>query len=250
MLEAGAHFGHQTRRWNPKMAKYIYGHRNSIHIIDLQKSAKELKRALKFIEDSTLKGKKILFVGTKRQAQEAIKTEATRCESHYVCNRWIGGMLTNYDMVKKSIARLNQMEKMLAEGILNVLNKKEGRKFNHELASLKNKYDGVKTITSIPDILFIVDPTEEETSIMEAYRMRVPVVAICDTDADPDLVTYPIPGNDDAVRSIRFFTSSVAQTILDAKNKLKAPEPAPAPAVEAAAIVPAGEAPVKEEASA
>lgn len=221
MLEAGAHFGHQARRWNPKMAGYIYGSRNKIHIIDLQKSLKELKRALRFSEELTLKGGHFLFVGTKRQAQETVKAEAIRAGVFYLTNRWVGGMLTNFDTIKHSIAHFLEMEKMLGEGILEVLNKKEGRKFQRELETLKLKYEGVKTMTKLPDALFIVDPTEEDTAVSEARRMRIPIVAICDTNADPDLIDYPIPGNDDALRSIRFFVQSVAQAIVEAKAKIK-----------------------------
>ncbi|MBI2070128.1 MAG: 30S ribosomal protein S2 [Elusimicrobia bacterium] len=231
MLEAGAHFGHQTRRWNPKMAKYIYGSRNNIHIIDLQKSAKELKRALRFAEEVALKGGKILFVGTKRQAQETVKAEAQRCGEFYVTSRWIGGTLTNFATVRKSIDRLLEMEKMLNEGILDILNKKEGRKFTREFESLKNKYEGVKLMRRIPDALFIVDTTEEVTATNEAQCTRVPIVGICDTNADPDLIDFPIPGNDDALRSIRFFTQSVAQAVIDAKARNKPPETAEAMAV-------------------
>lgn len=221
MLEAGVHFGHQTRRWNPKMSSYIYGSRNNIHIIDLQKSAKELKKALRFAEGLTLKGGSFLFVGTKRQAQETVRTEAQRCGSFYLSNRWVGGMLTNFGTIKKSIDRLREMEKMLTEGILDVLNKKEGRKFQRELESLKLKYEGVKTMSKLPNAVFIVDPTEEMAATLEARRMRVPIIAICDTNADPDLINYPIPGNDDALRSIRFFVEAIAQTIFDVKAKTK-----------------------------
>ena len=219
MLEAGVHFGHQTRRWNPKMQRYIFGSRNHIHIIDLQKSAKELRKALKFVTDVVAKGGTILFVGTKRQAQEAIRTEAMRCGSFYVATRWVGGTLTNFDIVRKSINRLMEMEKMQSEGIEKVLNKKEARKFMREYQALKNKYEGLKEMRQPPTALFIVDPTEEETATQEATRMKVSVIAICDTNSDPDLISYQIPGNDDALRSIKFFTSSVADAILEAKGK-------------------------------
>ena len=224
MLEAGAHFGHPTRRWNPKMGKYIYGHRNNIHIIDLQKSVKELKRALRFLEELALRGGSVLFVGTKRQAQEAVRAEAMRCGAFYVINRWVGGTMTNFSTVRKSVDRLIEMEKMIDANILEVLNKKEGRKYKREIESLKSKYEGIKTMNKLPDALFVVDPTEEMTAVTEARRMEIPIVAICDTDADPDVVTYPIPGNDDALRSIRFFTQSAAQAILDAQVKLKPAE--------------------------
>lgn len=219
MLEAGAHFGHQTRRWNPKMAKYIYGSRNNIHIIDLQKSSKELKRALRFVEEMVTRQGKILFVGTKRQAQEAVRSEAQRAGMYYVTSRWVGGTLTNFSTVRKSIDRLLEMEKMLVEGILDVLNKKEGRKFTRELQALKLKYEGVKEMVRLPDAIFIVDSSEETTAVTEARQGKIPIVAICDTNSDPDLIDYPIPGNDDALRSIRFFTQSVAQTIIDVKQK-------------------------------
>ncbi|MBI4667593.1 MAG: 30S ribosomal protein S2 [Elusimicrobia bacterium] len=235
MLEAGAHFGHQTRRWNPKMAKYIYGSRNNIHIVDLQKSAKELKRALRFVEETTARGSRILFVGTKRQAQETVKSEAMRAGEFYVVSRWVGGTLTNFATVRKSVEHLLEMEKMKQENILDIINKKEGRKFTRELESLKVKYEGIKDMRRLPDALFIVDTVEEITAVLEARQMKIPIVGICDTNADPDLADYPIPGNDDALRSIRFFTQSAAQVIADVKAKAKPVEQALFSAAEAAA---------------
>ncbi len=214
------------------MSPYIYGSRNNIHIIDLQKSAKELKKALRFTEELTLQGGHFLFVGTKRQAQAIVKEEATRCGSFYLTTRWVGGTLTNFATIRKSINHFQEMEKMLAEGVLDVLNKKEGRKFQRELQALRLKYEGVKTMDRMPNALFIVDPTEEESATMEATRVNIPIVAICDTNTDPDLIDYPIPGNDDALRSVRFFVQAVAQSILDAKAKLKPAEEQPIPAVE------------------
>lgn len=248
MLEAGAHFGHQTRRWNPKMAKYIYGSRNNIHIIDLQKSAKELKRALKFTEDIASRGGRILFVGTKRQSQETVRTEAMRCGEFYVTSRWVGGTLTNFGTVRKSIDRLIQMEKMKQEGILDVLNKKEGRKFTRELEALTNKYEGIKTMTRLPEALFIVDTIEEMTATLEARSVRVPIIAICDTNADPDLLDYPIPGNDDAVRSIRFFTQSLSQAVVDVKAKASPAETNPEVAMLTAVAAPEAAGPSPEPA--
>jgi len=218
LLEAGVHFGHQTRRWNPKMAKYIFGVRNNIHIIDLQKSVKELKKALIFVRDSAADGQEILFVGTKKQAQESIAAEASRCGSPYVRERWLGGTLTNFETVRRSAKRLQELERMKESGIFQALAKKEIVRREKEIIRLKKSLDGIKNMTQLPHIMFIVDPVQEMTALLEAKKMECPVVSICDTNCDPDLIDYPIPGNDDAIRSVRLFCALIADSILEGKQ--------------------------------
>ena len=218
LLEAGVHFGHQTHRWNPKMAKYIFGSRNNIHIIDLQKTAKELKRALSFVKDSAGEGKTILFLGTKKQAQETIVQEAKRCSSPYVAERWLGGALTNFSTIQRSAQRLQELENMKEKGIFDLLSKKERARREKDMKRLRKSLDGIKAMHSLPGALFIIDPTKEVTAVAEARKMGIPIVAICDTNSDPDFIDYPIPGNDDAIRSIRLITSLVANSILEAQE--------------------------------
>ena len=228
LLEAGVHFGHQTRRWNPKMAKYIFGSRSNIHIIDLQKTAKELKKAYKFIREMAADGGTILFVGTKKQAQEAIVSEAKRCGAFYVSERWLGGTLTNFDTIKKSIGRLTELEKMKSDGLFRVMSKKEVSRLEKERTRLTKTLEGFKTMTEVPGCLFVIDPVQENTAILEARRMEVPVVAVCDTNCDPDLIDYPVPGNDDAIRSVKLFCALMADAILEGKAEAeKAAAPAP-----------------------
>lgn len=217
LLEAGVHFGHQTRRWNPKMAKYIFGSRSNIHIIDLQKTAKELKKAYKFIRESAASGQSILFVGTKKQAQEAIATEAQRCGAYYVSERWLGGTLTNFDTIKKSIAHLNELDKMKEDGLFRVMSKKEVSRLEKERLRLTKTLVGIKSMTRLPGIMFIIDPVQENTAILEARRMQIPIVGVCDTNCDPDLIDYPVPGNDDAIRSVKLFCSLMADAILEGR---------------------------------
>lgn len=218
LLEAGVHFGHQTRVWNPKMAKYIYGSRNNIHIIDLSKTVKELKKALKFLKEAAQESKVCLFVGTTKQSQEAIKEAAVRSGSHYVNERWLGGTLTNFTTIQKSIERLKELERMKEEKILDVLSKKE----NSRLAKVKLRLDkslsGIKEMAELPSVLFVIDPMSEITAIMEARKLEIPIVAVCDTNCNPDLIDYPIPGNDDAVRSIKLFCGYAADAILEGKQ--------------------------------
>jgi small subunit ribosomal protein S2 len=218
LLEAGVHFGHQTHRWNPKMAKYIFGSRNNIHIIDLQKTAKELKRGLSFIKESSTSGKTILFLGTKKQAQETIVQEAKRCSSPYVAERWLGGALTNFSTIQKSAQRLRDLESMKEKGIFNLLSKKERSRREKDMKRLRKSLDGIKSMNSLPGALFIIDPTKEITAVAEARKMGIPIVAICDTNSDPDFIDYPIPGNDDAIRSIRLITSLVANSIMEGQE--------------------------------
>src|SRR3954467_3113436 len=217
LLEAGVHFGHQTRRWNPKMAKYIFGSRSNIHIIDLQKTAKELKKAYKFIREMAASGEPILFVGTKKQAQEAIVAEAKRSGAFYVSERWLGGTLTNFDTIKKSIGRLNELEKMKTDGLFHVMSKKEVSRLEKERTRLTKTLAGFKKMDDLPGCLFVIDPVQEATAVLEARRMEIPVVAVCDTNCDPDLIDYPVPGNDDAIRSVKLFCALMADAILEGK---------------------------------
>lgn len=228
LLEAGVHFGHQTRRWNPKMAKYIFGSRSNIHIIDLQKTAKELKKAYKFIRDSATQGRPILFVGTKKQAQDAIVTEAQRCGAYYVSERWLGGTLTNFETIKKSISRLNELEKMKTDGLFRVMSKKEVSRLEKERVRLTKTLAGIKGMEDLPGCLFVIDPVQENTAVLEARRMEISVVAVCDTNCDPDLIDYPVPGNDDAIRSVKLFCTLMADAILEGRAEAeKAAAPAP-----------------------
>jgi len=235
LLEAGVHFGHQTRRWNPKMAKYIFGSRSNIHIIDLQKTAKELKRAYKFIRDTAAQNRAILFVGTKKQAQDAIMTEALRCGAFYVSERWLGGTLTNFETIKRSIGRLNELDKMKDDGLFRVMSKKEVSRLEKERLRLKKTLSGFKGMNSLPGCLFVIDPVQENTAILEARRMEIPVVAVCDTNCDPDLIDYPIPGNDDAIRSVKLFCTLIADAILEGRAEAeKAAKPTSASTPEGA----------------
>jgi small subunit ribosomal protein S2 len=242
LLEAGVHFGHQTRRWNPKMAKYIFGSRSNIHIIDLQKTAKELKKAYKFIRDMASQGRPILFVGTKKQAQDAIVSESQRCGAFFVSERWLGGTLTNFETIRRSIGRLNELDKMKADGLFRVMSKKEVSRLEKERLRLTKTLSGFKGMSGLPGCLFVIDPVQENTAILEARRMEIPVVAVCDTNCDPDLIDYPIPGNDDAIRSVKLFCTLVADAILEGKAEAEKaatpvatePETAEQPATESA----------------
>ena len=217
-LEAGVHFGHQTRRWNPKMKEYIYGERNGIYIIDLQKTLKLFKEAAKFISSLAREGKVILFVGTKRQAQEAIAEEAVRCGMYYINHRWLGGLLTNHATIQKSIQRLKEVEEMSKDGRYDLLTKKEVQKLERERKHLDQNLAGIKDMPSLPDALFVVDSHNEEIAVMEARKLGVPVVGIVDTNCDPDYVDYVVPGNDDALRAIRLFTSRIADAVLEGRQ--------------------------------
>lgn len=215
LLEAGVHFGHQTSRWNPKMAKYIFSSRNKIHIIDLSKTVKELKRALAFLRDSAAEGKTVLFVGTTKQAQEAIVEAAVRSGCPYVSERWLGGMLTNFETIQKSINRLKEIERMKSERILDLLPKRETARLEKIRARLEKSLVGVKEMSDLPGALFIIDPMAEITAVREARKMGIPTVAVCDTNSDPDMIDCPIPGNDDAVRSIKLFCAYAADAIIE-----------------------------------
>ncbi|MGI6084107.1 MAG: 30S ribosomal protein S2 [Acetivibrionales bacterium] len=218
LLEAGVHFGHQTRRWNPKMAEYIFTERNGIYIIDLQKTVKKIDEAYYFIRDLVMDGGNILFVGTKKQAQDAIKEEAERCGQFYVNNRWLGGMLTNFKTIRKSIDRLQELKKMEADGIFDVLPKKEVSKLNLEMEKLEKNLGGIVEMKKLPVALFIVDPKKERNAILEARILGIPIVAIVDTNCDPDEVDYVIPGNDDAIRAVKLISGKIADAVIESKQ--------------------------------
>ena len=218
LLEAGVHFGHQTRRWNPKMKKYIYGERNGIHIIDLQITVDLIEEAYKFVVDSVKNGKTVLFVGTKKQAQEAIQQEAERCGMFYVNERWLGGMLTNYKTIQTRIKKLRELEKMEEDGTFDVLPKKEVIKLNALKEKLQKNLNGIKDMPELPGAIFIVDPRKENIAIQEAARLGIPVVGIVDTNCDPDELDYPIPGNDDAIRAVKLITGAMATAIIEGRQ--------------------------------
>ncbi len=218
LLEAGVHFGHQTRRWNPKMAEYIFTERNGIYIIDLQKTVKKVEEAYNFIKKVVESGNSVLFVGTKKQAQESIEVEATRCDMFYVNQRWLGGMLTNFKTIKKSIDRLNELEKMEEDGTFTVLPKKEVIRLRAEKEKLEKNLKGIKTMNELPGAIFIVDPRKERIAIQEAKILGIPIVAIVDTNCDPEEVDYPIPGNDDAIRAVKLLTSKMANAVIEARQ--------------------------------
>ncbi len=222
MLEAGVHFGHQTSRWNPKMGRFIFGERNGVHILDLQKTAKELKKACAFIKEESKKGAKFLFVGTKKQAQEAIQAEAARCGAFCIHEKWLGGTLTNFQTVKKSIERLNELEKWEASGVFKAISKKEASRLTKEMNRLQKLLGGIRDMKVLPDVVFVIDPVDTAGAVRESHALGIPVVAVCDTNADPDMISVPIPGNDDAARSIKLFCSAIADSILEGKAELEA----------------------------
>ncbi len=218
LLEAGVHFGHHTRRWNPKMAEYIFTERNGIYIIDLQKTVKKFEEAYMFVRDLSAQGGNILFVGTKKQAADAIKEEALRCGQYFVNVRWPGGMLTNFKTIKKSIAKLNSLEKMQEDGTFDLLTKKEAASKQKEIFDFEKSLGGIKTMEQLPDAIFIVDPRKEHIAVLEAKKLGVPVIAIVDTNCDPDDADYIIPGNDDAIRAIKLISSVIADAVIEGKQ--------------------------------
>ncbi len=220
LLEAGVHFGHQTKRWNPKMKPYIFGARNGIYIIDLQKTVRMFKTAYDFVIDTVSNGKSVLFVGTKKQAKEAIYEEANRCEMFYVHNRWLGGMLTNFQTIKQGIDRLNYLNSIQVDGSINLFPKKERLKHEKERVKLDSTLGGIRNMGGLPGAIFIVDPKNEAIAIREGKRLRIPIVSIVDTNCDPDDVDYIIPGNDDAIRSIRLISSRIADACIEGKKRL------------------------------
>ena len=213
LLEAGVHFGHQTKRWNPKMKPYIFGARNGIYIIDLQKTVRMFKNAYNFVVDAAKSGETVMFVGTKKQAQDSVAEEASRCGMFYVNQRWLGGMLTNFATVKQSIDRLKRLDAMVADGTIEAYTKKEALQLNKEREKLEKTLGGIKGMHKLPGALFVIDPKNEEIAIMEAKKLGIPVVAIVDTNCDPDDINYIIPGNDDAIRAIRLLTGKIADAV-------------------------------------
>lgn len=235
LLESGVHFGHQTRRWNPQMKEYIFGERNGIHIVDLQKTLKMFKEALRFIGESVSEGKSVLFVGTKRQAQEAVKEEAERCNMYYVNHRWLGGLLTNWTTAQKSIERLKELDRLADDEQYAGRSKKEISRLERERKHLTQNLVGLKDIPGLPDVIFVVDSRKEEIAVAEANRLNIPVVAIVDTNCDPGPVNYVIPGNDDALRAIKLFASKVADAVIEASTIASEGEfAAPPPVLDAA----------------
>ena len=224
LLEAGVHFGHHTRRWNPKMAKYIFTERNGIYIIDLQKTVKKLDEAYMFVRDLAAQGGTLLFVGPKKQAQDAIKVEAERCGMYYVNARWLGGMMTNYKTIQQRIIRLEQLHKMEADGTFDMLPKKEVIKLRGDIEKLEKYLGGIKEMKKLPAAIFVVDPRKEKIAIAEARKLGIPVVAIVDTNCDPDEIDYVIPGNDDAIRAIKLISQTMADAIIEGKQGMDGEE--------------------------
>ncbi len=221
LLEAGVHFGHSKSRWNPKMAPYIYGVRHGIHIIDLNKTLVLLEEAYHFVSDVVAQGGEVLFVGTKKQAKDIIKEEAERCGAFYVNERWVGGLLTNFQTVRKSILKLKTLERMEEEGIFDVLPKKEVRNLRRKMEKLRKLYNGIRDMTRLPDVIWIVDTVREKIAVSEARKLGIPIVAIADSNCDPTLIDYPVPGNDDAIKSIKLLTSKIADAVIEGKQRRK-----------------------------
>lgn len=221
LLEAGVHFGHQVRRWNPKMKEYIFGERNGIYIIDLQKTQKLFKDAVKFVTQAALEGKSFMFVGTKRQAQDAVEEEAQRCNQYYVNQRWLGGLLTNFQTVQKSIQKMKDIEAMRIDGRFDALTKKERLEFDRDHESLNKNLAGIRDMKTLPDVIFIIDSNKEEIAVHEANKLGIPVVAIVDTNCNPDGIDYIVPGNDDALRAVRLFAAKMADSIIEGQQLLK-----------------------------
>ena len=248
LLETGVHFGHQTRRWNPKMRPFIFGARNGIHIIDLQQTVKLFQKAHDFLVDTVAKGGNIIFVGTKRQAQEAVKKEAERCGQYFVTHRWMGGMLTNFQTIRGSIDRLKKLETAFGDGTIKRYHKKEIAMYGREVTKLNATLGGIKDMDNLPSAAFIIDPKREEIAVQECRKLGIPVIGVVDTNCDPDLIDYIIPGNDDAIRAIKLFAASIAEACLEGeamhKERGQAEKAAPK-----AAEKPAEEAPAKEETS-
>ncbi len=247
LLEAGVHFGHQTKRWNPKMKKYLFGERNGIYIIDLQKTLKKFEEATAFVRRTAGEGVPVLFVGTKKQAADIVQEEATRCGMHWVNRRWLGGTLTNFQTIRKSVARLKHLEDLRDKGQLDQLPKKEALKLTREMGKLNHTLLGIKQMDRLPGAVFVLDTKKERIAVMEARRLQIPLVAVVDTNCDPDEIDYPIPGNDDAIRAIRLITSQVAEVVMEARGmaskeatEVAMVAPAEVPAASPSAAAPAG----------
>lgn len=235
LLEAGVHFGHQTRRWNPKMARFIFAERNGIYIIDLQKTVKLINQAYNFLRDTARSGKRILFVGTKKQAQETIREEANRCEQFFVNQRWLGGMLTNFATIRRRVEYLKRLEAEKADGTLRLRPKKEASDLEKERGKLEKYLGGIKDMTELPGALFVIDPKKEHIAVVEARKLKIPIVSVVDTNCDPDEVDYVIPGNDDAIRAIKLLTVTMANAVVEGRHGSETAE-APAAPVAPAAI--------------
>ena len=225
LLDAGVHFGHQTKRWNPKMKPFIYGARNGIHILDLDQTERLFMRAFNFVEEMTSRGGHLLMIGTKRQAQEIVQEEATRCGAHFVVNRWLGGTLTNFRTIKQGLDRMRQLDRMKEDGTYLQLPKKECSRLDKERDRFEKYLGGLKTMSSLPAAVFIIDPAKETIAVQEAKKLEIPIIAIADTNCDPDVIQYPIPGNDDAIRSIRLITSRLADAVVDGSARRKEFQP-------------------------
>ncbi len=219
LLESGVHFGHQTKRWNPKMASFIFGHRNEIYIIDLEKTADCIQKACSFLTDLASRGENVLFVGTKRQALDIVVSEAKRCEMFYVNQRWLGGTLTNFSTIMKRIKRIKKIRQMQEDGTFKALPKKEVLGLTKELAKLEKNLSGIEDMNKLPAALFVIDPKREDTAVREANKLKIPTIALIDTDCDPEKIDYPIPGNDDAIRSIKLVASIIADSVLEGRKK-------------------------------
>ena len=235
LLEAGVHFGHQTRRWNPKMARFIFTERNGIYIIDLQKTVQKVDEAYEFIRDLAAKGESVLFVGTKKQAQNSIREEAERCNQFYVNERWLGGMLTNFRTIQTRIARLKELEAMFEDGTVEQYTKKEAMLMQRELQKLEKNLGGIKDMKKLPGAIFVVDSKKEEIAVKEARKLGIPVIATVDTNCDPDVIDFPIPANDDAIRAVKLLTSKIADAVLEGRQGQQEEEETAAPAAEEAA---------------
>jgi small subunit ribosomal protein S2 len=251
LLEAGVHFGHQTRRWNPKMAKFIFQERNGIYIIDLQKTVLKLREVYGAVKEMARQGKTFLFVGTKKQAQEAVKEEADRCGMFYVNQRWLGGTLTNFQTIQKRVARLRELERQRDSGVFEVLTKKEVGRLEDELRKLDRFLAGIKDMPKLPDALFIVDPRKERIAVLEARKLKIPIIAVIDTNCDPDEIDFAIPGNDDAIRAVKLMTGKIADAIVEGKTEAESAQYLEGSAPQAATASPAPEAsePVAAEAA-
>jgi small subunit ribosomal protein S2 len=233
LLEAGVHFGHQTKRWNPKMKRYIFGSRSGIYIIDLEQTEQHLNAARDFLEDLAARGQKVLYVGTKKQAKPILESEAKRCNMPYVVNRWLGGTLTNFQTIKANIDRLRQLRKQKEDGFFERISKKDAKQLTRQMEDLDDHFAGVIDLDRPPACLFIVDLKREDIAVKEACRLKIPIVAICDTNADPDLIAYPIPGNDDAIRSIKLITALITDSIEAGRNRFQVEQAPAAPAAAA-----------------
>ena len=249
LLESGIHFGHQTRRWNPKMARYIFGQRNGIYIIDLQKTLKQINKAYQFVRDSVAQGGSVLFVGTKKQAQEPIQQHAQRCGMYYMTNRWLGGTLTNFDTIRTSIKNLVRLEELETSGQLDKYSKKEAARLRREMSKLRKNLDGIKTMDNLPTVMFVIDAKKEAIAVREAERLGITCIGVVDTNADPDAVPIPIPGNDDAIRAVGLFCSVIADAAIEGRAQFEKVRSEQAPKGPRVRRIPAGSSAAAAEAA-